>query len=133
MDKEQFKEDRLELTKRLRQIRTNLGMTQEKFAELFDISLTAYKKIETGENQITLDEMRILYKKLHVSADYLLFGKRPEWEGAWEIVENFSENDKMHLMLRLLAYFMLVKKESYTPDEVLGEIDEMIEQMKKQS
>lgn len=131
MDREVFKEDRMELTKRLRQIRTNLGMTQEKFAELFDISLTAYKKIETGENQITLDEMRVLHKKLNVSADYLLFGKRPEWEGAWETVENCSESDKMRLMLRLLAYFMLVKKEKYTPEEVLKEIDDMIASLKK--
>lgn len=133
MNREVFKEDRLELTKRLRQIRTNLGMTQEKFAELFDISLTAYKKIETGENQITLDEMRVLHKKLNVSADYLLFGKRPEWEGAWEIVENCSEGDKMHLMLRLLAYFMLVKKEKYTSEEVLKEIDDIMESIKKDS
>lgn len=133
MNREVFKEDRLELTKRLRQIRTNLGMTQERFAELFDISLTAYKKIETGENQITLDEMRVLHKKLNVSADYLLFGKRSEWEGAWETVENCSESDKMHLMLRLLAYFMLVKKEKYTSEEVLKEIDDMMESIKKDS
>ncbi len=130
MDKERFREDRIALTKRLRQIRNGLGMTQEKFAELFDISLTAYKKIETGENQITLDEMRVLNKELHVSADYLLFGRRSRREEAWEVVENCSENDKMHIMLRLVAYFTHVKGETYVPGEVLKEIDEVIENIR---
>lgn len=130
-EKKQFHADRMALAKRIRQVRINQSMTQEKFAELFDISLTAYKKIEIGENQITLDELRILNKKLNVSVDYLLFGKRPDWKGIWQIVENCSENDKMHLMLRLLMYFMMVKKEKYTSEEMLKEIDEMMMQLKK--
>ncbi len=126
MNKEKFNADRIALAKRIRQVRINQGMTQEKFAEIFDISLTTYKKIETGDNQITLDELRALNEELNVSVDYLLFGKRSEWDEVWAKVENCSEDNKMHLMLRLLAYFMSVKKEKYVPSEVLTQLDEAV-------
>lgn len=126
MRKKSTKEERAALTKRLRRIRINLGYTQEKFAEILGISLTAYKKLERAENQITLDGLRTLNKELHISADYLLFGTYSELEGTWTMVQNCTEDDKMRLMLRILAYFLKVKDEKFITKDALQEIDERI-------
>ena len=63
--------EKLEAAKRLHQVRKNLGITQQKFAEILDISLSAYKKIESGENCVSLNSLRILNRELGVSADYI--------------------------------------------------------------
>ena len=47
--------EKLEAAKRLHQVRKNLGITQQKFAEILDISLSAYKKIESGEKLCFLE------------------------------------------------------------------------------
>lgn len=126
MGKKNVGKERTELAARLRQVRISLGYTQEKFAEVLGISLTAYKKIESAENQITIDGLRILNRELNVSADYLLFGKHSNSEKTWENIQNCSENDKLMLMLRLFMYFSEIKDEKFLSNKVLNELDEKI-------
>ena len=38
---------------RLKKLREGLGYTQEKFAELMDVSVTLYKKMESGSYNIS--------------------------------------------------------------------------------
>ena len=46
-----FKSDvRLESARRLKEIRLGRNQSQEKFAEMLNISVSAYKKMESGEN-----------------------------------------------------------------------------------
>jgi len=50
MSKKDTLGERLQSACRLRQIRENAKLTQEQFAEILGISVSAYKKVESGEN-----------------------------------------------------------------------------------
>lgn len=129
MNKKYFALERLELANRLRQIRENAGYTQEGFAELLGLTLPAYKKIESAENQLTLDRMRILNKKLNVSADFLLYGKNSDFDETWKMIQNCTESQKLCLMIRLMTYFTKVKSSIYMEKKSLQECDNEILEM----
>ena len=97
--------EKLEAAKRLHQVRKNLGITQQKFAEILDISLSAYKKMESAENCVSINSFRILKKELGVSVDYILFGEQPDLAGLWKKIVNCTEKDKLVLLLQLYNYF----------------------------
>lgn len=131
MEKRENAKERMALASRLREIRENAGYTQESFSELLEISTSAYKKIESTENQITLDGIRRLEKKLNISADYLLFGKNANFEETWKLIENSSEHDKLYYLLRLVVYFSHEKKKTFLHEEYRVKIDEKIEEIIK--
>ncbi len=54
------KDDKLKVAERLKKIRNKSRLSQEKMAEILNISISAYKKIEKGENNLTIAEIRIL-------------------------------------------------------------------------
>lgn len=105
--------DKLETASRLQQIRTELKMTQEQMAGVLEISVSAYKKIEAGINQISVDNLRKLGNISDVSIDHLLLGKETEAEETWKMIMNCSEVDKTYLLLKLFYYFSNTKKKSY--------------------
>ncbi len=114
MRKELSQEERVRID-RLREIRKNLNFSQEKFAEILEISCSAYKKIETYQHQISLDIITRLHLKLNVSADYILFGDRKDQKTVWTAVMNCTEPDKVGLFLRLYGY-MCSRQEYYPYD-----------------
>ena len=128
----QTKKEKLEAAARLRQIRMNTGLTQEKFAELMEISLSAYKKIESAENQISIKGLRKLEKKLKVSSDYVLFGKTENADDVWEMILNCSEYDRMILLIRLIQYYVRVKgKQDPEAEEQKDYDEEMLKILKE--
>lgn len=114
---------------RMREIRKNAGLTQEEFAELLDISLSAYKKIELGENRVSINCLEKIKQKLDVSADYILFGKQEELDEVWKLIMSSSEDNRIIWFLRLLNYFIRIrpgrrvaKETQYIHDERLLEV-----------
>ena len=105
--------ERAETAGRIREVRLKAGLTQEKMAELLEISLSAYKKIESAENQISIDGLRKLEKELQASADYVLFGEQEGIEGIWETLLNSEEYDKLRILIRLVNYFSRKKSSKY--------------------
>ncbi len=118
--------ERMQSASRLREIRENADLTQEQFSEILGISLSAYKKVESGENNVSLSCVKKLYEELGVSADYVLFGEKVSFEKTWESVLNCSETDKMFLLLRLLAYFTDVKKGIFPLKEGQSDFDKKV-------
>ena len=108
-----FKEEKEASAIRLREIRLNMGVSQEKFAEYLDISLSAYKKIESAENGISVRILRTLKQQFNISSDYLLYGDYKNFDSAMELIENCTEEDKMKLYLRLTQYFVNDKKKIF--------------------
>lgn len=90
-----------EVGKRLRDIRCRLNLTQEGFAEMLDISTQLYKKMELGENNISLNTLNKMKDKLDFSADYLLFGERDTLVDVWNRASTLESIDKQLLLLRL--------------------------------
>lgn len=106
MERSQTKSGKLQSAIRLRQVRKNARLTQERFAELLDISVSAYQKIERGENQISIYNLVHINQLLGVSADFLLFGDQQGISLTWNQIMHCSEVDKMYLLLRLLLLLL---------------------------
>lgn len=92
-----------EIAGRLKGLRLDLKYTQEQFAEFLDISVQLYKKMESGENNISIATLHKMKKKLSFSVDYLLFGEKDDQEGIWNKVIALDDSDKEKLLLRLFV------------------------------
>lgn len=92
-----------EIAGRLKELRLNLKYTQEQFAEFLDISVQLYKKMESGENNISIATLHKMKKKLEFSVDYLLFGEKDDQETVWNRVISLDDSDKEKLLIRLFV------------------------------
>ena len=126
MAKQELPAEKREIAERMRKIRERAGATQEQFAEMMGISVSALKKIESGENQVSVACLKRLNEGMNVSADWVLFDKTNDAEEVWESIENCSEEDKMFLMLRLLHYFTGVKKTAMVDKSEQGQVSDDI-------
>jgi len=125
MGKEILK-DRLDTAARIRDIRDKAGLTQEKFAERLGISLSGYKKIENAENQISVNGLRKLKQKFHVSADYVLFGADESMDGMWDQIQGCSDSEKMFLLVKLLYYFMRTRDSALCLQDGENDVDKAL-------
>ena len=57
---------------RLKEIRTQKGLTQAQVSELLDCSTTVYSRYETGDRQPSIDVLISLSKIFNVSIDYIV-------------------------------------------------------------
>ena len=73
MDNEQMKA----MADRIKGRRDSLGYTQEQFAEIIDLSASAYTKIENAFQKPALDTLIRIAGKLNVSLDFLVYGEKP--------------------------------------------------------
>lgn len=125
-----LKNERQETANRLREIRMNMGESQEKFAEYLDMSLSAYKKIEGAENGVSIRVVRRLRERFNISSDYLLFGKYKSIDDAMDVIQNCTEGDKMIILLRLIQYFVDDKKKIFVETNDPNEEREVSEILK---
>lgn len=124
-------ESKRSCAERIRQIRRMQGYSQEYMASIFDISLSAYKKIENGENNISLKGLKILKDTFGVSADYILYGEERDSEDVWKVFNNCSELEKVKLFLKIVMYFGDDSKKCFRSGTLNDEmIDRIIEQIK---
>lgn len=57
---------------RLKEIRTEKGLTQAQVSELLDCSTTVYSRYETGDRQPSIDVLISLSQIFNVSIDYIV-------------------------------------------------------------
>ncbi|MCI9273643.1 MAG: helix-turn-helix transcriptional regulator [Clostridiales bacterium] len=72
------KEINVEIGKRIKQVRENAGLTQEKLAELLQISPQHLSNLERGTVGISVSTLKLLCDTLYVSVDFMLLGTTPE-------------------------------------------------------
>lgn len=101
-----------EVIKRLKAIRTGNGYTQSQFAEILDMSYDGYKKMERGDVRIPIDKLVLIEERLNVPAEYIIFGKKDEFDELWLKSQMLSDKDKLRFFMRLYSYFINVKKSS---------------------
>lgn len=89
---------------RLKKVREQRQLTQEQFADELGISVSAYKKLESGENGISTKRLRKL-KTMNISSDYILYGEQTSIERLRVDVENSSEPEKLEILLKLIMEF----------------------------
>ena len=64
-----------EIGKRVRKIRLQKGISQEKFGELIGIKKAAVSKIENGDNCLSKSNLISICRQFNISEDWLLYGK----------------------------------------------------------
>lgn len=74
MEKKQL----IEIGQRLRQRRSELGLTREKMSELADIGAGYYGQLEVGTSQMSVDTLLKLSGAMHLPMEYILLGQG--WE-----------------------------------------------------
>ena len=80
--------------KRLRNIRNQLHLTREQFAERAGISPQFLAEIENGQKGLSADTLYKICTRFHVSADYILLGQSSVdslSDPIQETFRNFSE------------------------------------------
>lgn len=112
--------------KRIKSIRKQLGLTQEAFAEQLDISYSAYKKLESGENIPSVDTLYKFKKRFHISADYLLFDELNSGIDTWNQFLNSSVHDQMELYFRIMYYLTNIQKVNFLSQQEQQELTEYI-------
>lgn len=70
----------IELGLRIKSLRTEKGLTQEKLAEALGVSLEHIGKIERGKRTPSLDLVIAMSKFFHTSTDYILLANRSTTE-----------------------------------------------------
>lgn len=96
-----------EIGQRIRAVRKENQLSQEKMAEILGIhSTTHYQNIEYGKSKVTTNQLQILYDKFNASPNYILLGKV---EGKQEYVYDFvrlpaDEKIKIYLGITKSAF-----------------------------
>lgn len=97
--------DNIAIGKRIRQERDKLELSREEFAELIGLSDYYVGQLERGERQMSLPTLVKIAVCLHVSLDYLVFGKQDYNATHIHDPNNVYEtcNEKHHEINSLLA------------------------------
>lgn len=111
---------------RIKRIREELGYTQEQFAEILELSLSGYKKLESGEVNLTIDKIYMLNRRLGLSADYILFDEKTELVDAWEHIRRLPELEKWQMFLRMYAYLAKKTDDEYLIDDMMKNVDKVV-------
>ena len=101
-----------EIGQRIRAVRKENPLSQEKMAEILGIhSTTHYQNIEYGKSKVTTNQLQILYDKFNASPNYILLGKV---EGKQEYVYDFVRlpaDEKIKIYLEITKSAFKVQQE----------------------
>ena len=105
-------EQMIEVGKRIFRLRKTLGLTQERLAELADISIQFLVQIEHGQKTMKVGTLRKLCSALGVSADYLINGTE-DFSSSAEInslLSSLSNNDRVKAVKMLAAFTRIINE-----------------------
>ncbi len=128
--------DNLTIKENLRKIRNSRKLTQEDMANGLDISLTAYRDIETGRTQIIKVNLGRIAEILDTSVEEILLGYSPVPKESAHLEEVQAEyGGKIRIyedrMAELERRITDLEKIISTQDEVIGTKNEVIIMLKK--
>ena len=83
-----------EIGKRVKKIRLQKGISQEKCGELIGIKKAAVSKIENGDNSLSKSNLIAICRQFNISEDWLLHGKGEMFipESRENTIRKFFEN-----------------------------------------
>lgn len=84
--------EKMKMVSRIKERREQLGYTQEAFSELVNTSYSTYTKIENNFQNLTLDRIVVIAEKLHVSIDYLVYGREEDKLKDTELLKRLLES-----------------------------------------
>ncbi len=66
--------EKLEIGRRIKLIRKNLGLSQREFANNINMKTQYLSNVENGLSGLTIEKVKKICKYANVSADYIIFG-----------------------------------------------------------
>lgn len=103
------KELYIAMGERLKRYREERNWTQETMAEILEISLTYYGRVERGFNGLSLEKLILAKEKLEIDLTYLLTGEKQAVFNIDLIVEQCPKA-KQHDMNQLIQYALKLAK-----------------------
>ena len=101
------------ISNRIKKRRKQIGLTQEQFAEMIELSASSYTKIENAFQKPALDTLVKIAEKLNVSLDFLVFGNEhdiPTEQDLADIVFEFADVDSIIHVREVLNKIIRIKK-----------------------
>lgn len=91
---------------RIAEQRKSQKMTQEQLADKMDVSLQSVSSFELGKKSISSPNLAKLCDCLHVTSDYILYGKRDEKQMS-PIISAISnlDTEEFNIVKSLVEYF----------------------------
>ena len=106
-------EFRIEFGNRIRNCREKARLSQGELAELTGLSSTFISCVERGIHSINAENLARICEALHISADYILFGKtRNDMDAGlqrsctWMAKQNQDRQVKLNKMLEIIMEIM---------------------------
>lgn len=105
------KEANMQIGKRLRESRNNMGRTQAEIAVLFGVSEEHYRKYESGSTRLSADKILLLYNEYGIDPTYLITGNclKNDFDVEYYIA-NCSKEQKDVFVDRVFAYMLRIIK-----------------------
>jgi transcriptional regulator with XRE-family HTH domain len=89
---------------RLRVARKNiLGKTQAEFAKELNITQAAWNRVETGKNNLTVENLKLISIKHGIYTDWVLHGKGEVLD--WKKIQHNSQWNRLFILRRRLIHF----------------------------
>jgi transcriptional regulator with XRE-family HTH domain len=105
------------ISSRIKNCRKHIGYTQEQFAEIIELSVSSYTKIENAFQKPALDTLVKIAEKMNVSLDYLVFGgeqNNPNEQDVANTVLEFAQVDAIIHVREFLNKIIKIKKQGKT-------------------
>ena len=106
----QRREANIQIGKRLREARNNLGRNQAEFAAVFGVSEEHYRKYESGATGVSADKLLVLYTTYGIDPTYLITGQCIKDFDLDYYLANCSKEQRNKLFDRILAYMSRLVK-----------------------
>lgn len=101
----------IQIGKRLKEARNNLGMTQAEVACTLSVTEEHYRKYESGATGLSTDKLLILFKKYGIDPTYLITGASQEDDFDVEYyIANCDKQQKEVFVDRVFAYMSRIVK-----------------------
>lgn len=121
-------------SKRLTDVRVEAGYSQKDLAKELNITASAYGYYEQGRNEPPLETVRLLAKKLNVSADYLIgLINEPKHPIRYKITDDFTLTDAELVTVKQLKEKQLLSELSKNPVENIDKLVRFWEFMNKET
>ena len=99
------KDANIQIGKRLREARLNMNLEKSEIADVLDVTVEHYRKLEAGITGISVDKVLTLYHKYGIDPTYLITGEISMKDFNLDYyVANSTKEQRNDFFDRVLAY-----------------------------
>lgn len=99
------KDANIQIGKRLREARLNMNLEKSEIADVLDVTVEHYRKLEAGITGISVDKVLTLYHKYGIDPTYLITGESSMKDFNLDYyVANSTKEQRNDFFDRVLAY-----------------------------